>query len=165
MNKERKIRITYALFGTGQNAPDKVNKIPYVFTVKILSSVYTADGSNIKVDDTKMAGVFGKNIDVKDGLSATYAAGINVGKALNLFTVNADEQLITNYQNYNSSVSNEGYLLDASGKPIEISKDDLIAFGMSVSDYTQVQDNQHFYLMTATGYKNVYSIMVSMLII
>jgi len=137
MNKERNIRGTFYLFSNTDN------EIEYDFKVKVLSAVYTADGSNIKIDDTKMAGVFGKTIDVTTGISATYAAGINIGKNLQLFAVDGTPKKINDYRAY---ATNGGYVVNAEGKPIEISKDDLIDFGMSIDEYTQLTANDHFYI-------------------
>ena len=137
MNKERNIRGTFYLFG------NTANEIEYDFKVKVLSAVYTADGSNIKIDDTKMAGVFGKTIDVTAGISATYAAGINIDKTLQLFAVDGTPKKINNYSKY---ATNGGYVVNAEGKPIEISKDDLIDFGMSIDEYTKLTANDHFYI-------------------
>ena len=141
MNKERNIRGTFTLFGNANN------EIEYDFKVKVLSAVYTADGSNIKIDDTKMAGVFGKTIDLKAGISATYAAGINIGKNLQLFAVDGTPQKIDNYTAF---ANQDGYVLNADGKPIEISKDDLIDFGMSIDDYTDLGANDHFYIQVSS---------------
>ncbi|MDN0067653.1 collagen-like triple helix repeat-containing protein [Bacteroides gallinaceum] len=137
MNKERNIRGTFYLFG------NPANEIEYDFKVKVLSAVYTADGSNIKIDDTKMAGVFGNTIDVTAGISATYAAGINIDKTLQLFAVDGTPKKINNYTAY---AINGDYVVNAEGKPIEISKDDLIDFGMSIDEYTQLTANDHFYI-------------------
>ena len=137
MNKERNIRGTFYLFGNTNN------EIEYDFKVKVLSAVYTADGSNIKIDDTKMAGVFGKTIDVTAGISATYAAGINIDKTLQLFAVDGTPKKINDYTAY---AINGDYVVNAEGKPIEISKDDLIDFGMSIDEYTQLTANDHFYI-------------------
>ena len=137
MNKERNIRGTFYLFGNTDN------EIEYDFKVKVLSAVYTADGSNIKIDDTKMAGVFGKTIDVTAGISATYAAGINIDKTLQLFAVDGTPKKINDYTAY---AINGDYVVNAEGKPIEISKDDLIDFGMSIDEYTQLTANDHFYI-------------------
>lgn len=144
MNKERKIRGTYTLFGNSEN------KIEFEFGVKVLSAVYTEDGSNVKIDASKMAGKFGKTIDLKTGISATYAAGINVGKALQLFDINISSSTKT-YTVYTSTDYKEdaGYIQDAAGKPIAIDKDDLIAFGMSVDDYVKLDANKTLYLMTS----------------
>ena len=141
MNKERNIRGTFYLFGNTDN------EIEYDFKVKVLSAVYTADGSNIKIDDTKMAGVFGKTIDVTTGISATYAAGINIGKNLQLFAVDGTPKKINDYSAY---ATNGGYVVNAEGKPIEISKDDLIDFGMTIDDYTSLTANDHFYIKVSS---------------
>ena len=145
MNKERKIRITYALFGTKDNA--EPNKIPYVFTVKILSSVYDADAKNIEIDENKLNAKFdGKEFDLTPAISAKYAAGINVGKDLQLFDVNtpASEKTVNVYDVDSYKMSGD-YVLDTTGKPIEIAKDDLMAFGMSAADYVAVDGS--VYLM------------------
>ena len=142
MNKERKIRGTYTLFGNTEN------KIEYEFEVKVLSAVYTADGSNVKIDDSKMAGTFGKTIDLTKGISATYAAGINVGKDLQLFDINTQASDIP-YPVYGKDTytATDGYVLDTTGKPIAIDKDDLIAFGMSPADYVNLDADKTLYLM------------------
>ena len=142
MNKERKIRGTYTLFGNTEN------KVEYEFDVKVLSAVYTADGSNVKIDASKMAGTFGKTIDLTKGISATYAAGINVGKDLQLFDINTQASDIP-YPDYgiDTYTETQGYVLDTTGKPIAIDKDDLIAFGMSPADYVNLDANKTLYLM------------------
>ena len=142
MNKERKIRGTYTLFGNTEN------KVEYEFDVKVLSAVYTADGSNVKIDASKMAGTFGKTIDLTKGISATYAAGINVGKDLQLFDINTQASDIP-YPVYgiDTYTETQGYVLDTTGKPIAIDKDDLIAFGMSPADYVNLDANKTLYLM------------------
>ena len=132
----------FTLFG------NSANEIEYDFKIMILSAVYTADGSNIKVDATKMAGVFDstKPIDLTAGITATYAAGINVGKNLQLFDVDVPASTKT-YNVYTATGDAAGltgyklsgdYVLDTTGKPIEIDKDDLMAFGMSAADYVEV---------------------------
>ena len=150
MNKERNIRGTFYLFG------NPANEIEYDFKVKVLSAVYTADGSNVKIDADKMAGVFNstKPIDVTKGISATYAAGINVGKDLQLFDVkiDADEKYINIYD-VDSYKTSDDYVLDTTGKPIEIAKDDLMAFGMTAADYVQVDGS--VYLMKSNQFKEV----------
>lgn len=151
MNKERKIRITYALFGTKDNA--EPNKIPYVFTVKILSSVYDADAKNIEIDENKLNAKFdGKEFDLTPAISAKYAAGINVGKDLQLFDVNtpASEKTVNVYDVDSYKMSGD-YVLDTTGKPIEIAKDDLMAFGMSAADYVAVDGS--VYLMKSDQVK------------
>ena len=142
MNKERKIRGTYTLFGKPEN------KVEYEFGVKVLSAVYTADGSNVKIDASKMAGTFGKTIDLTKGISATYAAGINVGKDLQLFDINTQASDIP-YPVYgiDTYTATDEYVLDTTGKPIAIDKDDLIAFGMSPADYVNLDANKTLYLM------------------
>ena len=134
--KERNIRGTYTLFGNPQN------EIEYDFKVEVMSPVYTSDGSNITIDATKMAGFFGKTIDVKNGITAKYAAGINKDKALSLFTVAGRTTKVTDYTTY----KNDGtYVQSADSKPIKIDNADLIYFGMSVADFTTVtNDDQYF---------------------
>ncbi|MBM6659079.1 hypothetical protein [Bacteroides gallinaceum] len=134
--KERNIRGTYTLFGNPQN------EIEYDFKVEVMSPVYTSDGSNITIDATKMAGFFGKTIDVKNGITAKYAAGIDKGKALSLFTVAGGTKKVTDYTEY----KNDGtYVQSADSKPIKIDNADLIYFGMSVADFTTVtNDDQYF---------------------
>ena len=148
MNKERNIRGTFSLFGNSDNT------IEYDFRIKVISAVYTADASNVKIDATKMAGNFGGSVDLTKGISATYAAGINVGKALSLFEIAATSKEVTYTYNVFNATSfttsktgnNNPYVLDADGKPIEIAKEDLIDFGMSVDDYIKVKDDDHYYL-------------------
>ena len=135
--KERNIRGTYTLFGNPQN------EIEYDFKVEVMSPVYTSDGSNITIDATKMAGFFGKTIDVKNGITAKYAAGINKDKALSLFTVAGRTVPVTNYKTY----KNDGtYVQSADSKPIKIDNADLIYFGMSVADFTKVTDEDQYFI-------------------
>ena len=135
--KERNIRGTYTLFGNPQN------EIEYDFKVEVMSPVYTSDGSNITIDATKMAGFFGKTIDVKNGITAKYAAGINKDKALSLFTVDRRTEHVTDYTKY----KNDGtYVQSADSKPIKIDNADLIYFGMSVADFTKVTDEDQYFI-------------------
>ena len=135
--KERNIRGTYTLFGNPQN------EIEYDFKVEVMSPVYTSDGSNITIDATKMAGFFGNTIDVKNGITAKYAAGINKDKALSLFTVAGGTVDVTNYATY----KNDGtYVQSADSKPIKIDNADLIYFGMSVADFTKVTDEDQYFI-------------------
>ena len=139
--KERNIRGTYKLFGNAQN------EIEYDFKVEVMSPVYTSDGSNITIDATKMAGFFGKTIDVKNGITAKYAAGINKDKALSLFTVAGGTKKVTDYTTY----KNDGtYVQSADSKPIKIDNADLIYFGMSVADFTTVTNDDQYFIQVAS---------------
>ena len=137
--KERNIRGTYQLFGN----PD--NLVEYNFKVKVLSPVYSADGSNITVDATKTAAYFdGKTVDLTAAISAKYVAGINKDKALALFDIAEDKKDGTVYNlNYGKQ---DGYATNASGKPIQIDQDDLIDFGMPLDQFTKITD-ETFYIM------------------
>ena len=162
LNKERKIRITYNLFGNTDN------EIEYEFKVKILSAVYDADAENIEVDKSKLNAKFdGKDFNLKQAISATYAAGINVGKKMELFdvTTDASTKMVNVYTATGYDKSGE-YVLDTTGKPIEIAKDDLMAFGMTAADYVAVKDP--IYLMqsnvtTSPAYKGWSTIMIELL--
>ena len=135
--KERNIRGTYTLFDNAQN------EIEYDFKVEVMSPVYTSDGSNITIDATKMAGFFDNTIDVKNGITAKYAAGINKDKALSLFTVAGGTKKVTDYTTY----KNDGtYVQSADSKPIKIDNADLIYFGMSVADFTTVTNNDQYFI-------------------
>ena len=135
--KERNIRGTYKLFDNAQN------EIEYDFKVEVMSPVYTSDGSNITIDATKMAGFFDNTIDVKNGITAKYAAGINKDKALSLFTVAGGTKKVTDYTTY----KNDGtYVQSADSKPIKIDNADLIYFGMSVADFTTVTNNDQYFI-------------------
>ncbi len=132
--KERSIRGTYRLF------ENEKNLVEYDFKVKVISAVYDADAENIEVDETKMVGVFdsSKPIDLTAGIKAEYAAGINKGTELSLFDIAPGSNNVPVYDlNFTKDQENK-YVVDASGKPIQIDTNDLIDFGMSIDDYTNI---------------------------
>ena len=121
--KERNIRATYYLFGGAENSID------YDFKVKVLSPVYTADGSNVTVDESKMTGKFGATIDPTANITATYAAGINKGKTLNLFT-----KPVTTTDYAQPEMLDGTYVKGTTDGYVEIDHSDLIYLGVSSED-------------------------------
>ncbi|WP_455669396.1 PL29 family lyase N-terminal domain-containing protein [Phocaeicola sp.] len=150
LDKERNIRATYKLYGNAENT------INYDFKVKVKSSVYTTDGSNVTVK--AIAGNFGKEVDMTSNISAVYALGINKGKALTLFgtTAGAKDIDVIDYDAPKKDV-NDKYVLNSNDAPVEIAKADLVKFGMPVDVYTKLVDTDKFFLtnadnaLTATG--------------
>ena len=140
--QEREIRATYYLFGNTKN------EVNYDFKVKVLSPVYTADGSNITADESKMTGKFadGKNntIETKSNISATYAAGINNGKTMNLFENTPSE---TNYAS--PQMIDSKYVKGTTDGYVEIDHSDLIYLGVSTENIAKLA-NYKIYLTNSS---------------
>ena len=152
--KERNIRAIYRLFGGVENA------IEYDFKVKVLSPVYTADGSNVTVDESKMTGKFGATIDPTTNITATYAAGINKGKTLNLFTTPSKTT------DYTSPEMLDGtYVKGTTDGYVEIDHSDLIYLGVSSDNIAKLanykiylsKDNQDVNGVTIGGWNYIYN--------
>ncbi len=141
LDVERNIRATYQLYGNTENT------INYDFKVKVKSSVYTKDGSNVTVK--AITGNFGKSVDMTSNISAVYALGINKGKALTLFgtTGGSTDKDVTDYDTPHKDAA--GKYVVSNEVPVEIAKADLIKFGMPVDVYTALAADEKFFLTLA----------------
>ena len=159
--KERNVQAKFRLFGGSENI------IEYNFKVKVLSPVYTSDASNITIDESKMNGNFGKQINTAANISAKYAAGINKDKAMNLFTIENDSKTYT-YPNYSNVETANGtiadktivYVVDSKGLPVQIDLEDMKKFNFSANAIIDAQSGGKYYLIESadadlTEYKSV----------
>ena len=138
---ERNIRATYSLFGNPENT------VNFDFEVVVKSAVYSEDPTKvITADATKLTTKFGATeaLDITGGLKAVYAEGKKKGQEYSLFNgVKADP--ITYYDQPKTSGT---YVVNSANVPVEIDKEDLIAFGMTAADYVNLPSNKKFYVQT-----------------
>ena len=138
--KTRNIRATYYLFGN-QN-----NTIDYEFEVEVVSPVYSTEPTSVvKVDATKLTlDATTQKVDIATITKAVYAAGKKAGQEYYLFdTPKVDDNIL-----YNKPKTSGNYVVNSANVPVEIDREDLIAFGMAASDYVKLDSNQKFYVQT-----------------
>lgn len=132
---ERNIRAVYTWFGNDKN----IDKFDY--KVKVKSEIFSETPAEaIIMDATKLSAVFGGQnktniIDIKKAITkALVAAGTDKGKTYELFGSNGSE-VTYKVTDYDQPETNGDYVVNASGKPVAISADDLLDLGMTMEQY------------------------------
>ncbi|WP_237040064.1 PL29 family lyase N-terminal domain-containing protein [Phocaeicola faecalis] len=134
---ERNIRAVYTWFGNDKN----IDKFDY--KVKVKSEIFSETPAEaIIMDATKLSAVFGGQnktniIDIKKAITkALVAAGTDKGKTYELFGSNGSE-VTYKVTDYDQPETNGDYVVNASGKPVAISADDLLDLGMTMEQYIE----------------------------
>ena len=134
IGKARKMKVECTLFGNPEN------KYTYEFTVVAKSTIYSTNPSSvISVNSSLMSVDKNATKDIRPLFTAKYAEGIELnnegqkGKEYKLFTYDAIPAYYT-VTDYNSPKSSDDILIDASGYPVEIAKEDWAAIGISASE-------------------------------
>jgi hypothetical protein len=135
--QERTIRAIYTLFSNAKNV------VPFEYKVKVKSEIFSDTPADvIKMDATKLSAVFGGQnktniIDIQKAITETLvAAGTDKGKKYNLFGSNGSD-ITYKVTEYNNPKTNGDYVVNASGKPVAISADDLLELGMTMDQYIE----------------------------
>ena len=150
---ERNIRATYCLFGNPEN------KVNFDFEVVVKSEVYNSDPTKVILTDaTKLTTKFGNadGVNVRNGITAIFSEGKNKDKEYSLFdgTIDKTETLYNKPKKDNSGV----YVLNSSNLPVEIAKEDLVAFGMPVDEYVELPADAKFYVTVDDNSVNGYDL-------
>ena len=134
---ERNIVAVYTWFGNDKN----IDKFDY--KVKVKSEIFSETPAEaIIMDATKLSAVFGGQnktniIDIKKAITkALVVAGTDKGKTYELFGSNGSE-VIYKVTEYDKPNTNGDYVVNASGKPVAISADDLLDLGMTMEQYIE----------------------------
>ena len=132
---ERNIRAVYTWFGNDKN----IDKFDY--KVKVKSEIFSKTPAEaIIMDATKLSAVFGgqngtNTIDIQKAITkALVTAGTDKGKTYELFGSNGSE-VTYKVTDYDQPKTNGDYVVNASGKPVAISADDLLDLGMTMEQY------------------------------
>ena len=134
---ERNIRAIYTLFGNDKNV------VNFDYKVKVKSEIFSETPAEaIVMDAAKLSAVFGGEnktniIDIQKAITkALVAAGTDKGKEYQLF--GSDGSGVTyKVTEYASPKVNGDYVVNASGKPVAISADDLLDLGMTMDQYIE----------------------------